>query len=93
MLGQKDQYILDWLSPVNSAAKQNEFFDIRREGTGNWILKEQLFKNWLYGYRNILWCHGPRKSPLLFRILFWMMLIGAAGVGKTIIAYEHYRPD
>jgi len=61
--GQKSQDIVNWISTLNFSAKQNDFFGRHQEGTGEWLLKDDTFKNWLDGTERILWCPGLRMIP------------------------------
>ncbi|KAI9773768.1 MAG: hypothetical protein M1839_002001 [Geoglossum umbratile] len=57
----KDQETLDlltWLSPLNFSTKQNDVFHGRQEGTGEWLLTANKFRDWLFGTCNVLWCPG-----------------------------------
>jgi hypothetical protein len=55
-----NQRIVDWLSDLDFEVKQNDLFETRAEETGNWLLEESAFKEWLNGTRHILWCAGDR---------------------------------
>src|SRR5437016_5241473 len=85
LLGQEAQRIIDWLSPLNFATIQNDTFATRVKGTGEWLLDNNLFKDWLNGANKILWCPGIRIS--LFKC-YTMLTSSEAGAGKTILAYE-----
>ncbi|KAH8684491.1 hypothetical protein BGZ60DRAFT_167023 [Tricladium varicosporioides] len=66
--GQKNketQNIINWISPLNFSAKQNDFFGRRQEGTGEWLLKNKTFRSWLDGTKRTLWCPGLRMELLL----------------------------
>jgi hypothetical protein len=52
--------LLAWVSPLNFWTKQNDVFSRRQEGTGEWLLKHELFKQWLSGIERTLWCPGIR---------------------------------
>jgi hypothetical protein len=51
---------MTWLSPLNFSTKQSDFFRRRQEGTGEWLLEDDVFKKWLDGTERILWCPGLR---------------------------------
>src|ERR1700722_11944284 len=53
--------IASWLSSLNFQASQNEFIQKRGEGTGEWFLKSQEFKDWRDGTSEMLWCPGDGK--------------------------------
>lgn len=89
MLGEENQVeskerdqILSWLSRLNFWHKQNDYFSGRQQGTGEWLLDVQEFKDWIQGTTGVLWCHGIRTSRLLGNAY-----ILEAGAGKTILAY------
>ncbi|KAI9780621.1 MAG: hypothetical protein M1816_002782, partial [Peltula sp. TS41687] len=50
--------IVDWLSPLNFAAKQVDILSQRQEGTGDWLLLSTKFNNWLDGPPGTLLCPG-----------------------------------
>ena len=56
----KDQEILDWFGPLNPTAKQADILSRRQPGTGIWMTEHEVFKEWLEGARNRLWCPGMR---------------------------------
>ena len=64
-LDKEHQKVLKWLSPLNFASKQVDTFERRQPGTGEWLFEEEVFKAWLAGDNNALWCSGIRK---LFRM-------------------------
>ena len=53
--------VTDWLSPLNFMATQNEVLGRRQEGTGQWLLDSEKFKNWVNGTEKVLWCPGIRE--------------------------------
>lgn len=59
---QEKQTILNWLSPLNFWTKQNDVFNRRQEGTGEWLLDHPSFNDWIEGMGETLWCPGIRKS-------------------------------
>ena len=60
LLDQELQDILNWLSPLNFSAKQNDIFGRWHEGTGQWLLDNTVFKTWVNGNSKVLWCPGIR---------------------------------
>ena len=61
---QQNQDIIAWISPLNFARKQVDFFSRRQAGTGQWFLEDSKFKTWQGGSGETLWCPGVRKiSP------------------------------
>ncbi|BCR91451.1 uncharacterized protein ACHE_70294S [Aspergillus chevalieri] len=55
---QKSQAIIDWLTPMNYAAQQNDFIAQRQEGTGEWVLESSEFQLWLKQTNQTLFCPG-----------------------------------
>jgi hypothetical protein len=58
---QEWQAILNWLSEIPSREKQRHILKSRQQGTGEFLLKSQIFKSWLDGTESVLWCIGPRE--------------------------------
>ena len=54
-----------WLSPQNFWAMQNDFFSRRQAQTGEWLLHDPTFEDWLDKGNRLLWCHGIRISPFI----------------------------
>ena len=50
--------ILAWLSPLNFWTVQQDIFGRRQEGTGTWLLDNDIFQSWLHGTERVLWCSG-----------------------------------
>lgn len=50
--------LLNWLSPLNHAAQQEEHCRVRCDGTGKWFLDSEAFQAWNNGKFPILWCPG-----------------------------------
>ncbi|KAL6701697.1 hypothetical protein J3F84DRAFT_392180 [Trichoderma pleuroticola] len=44
---QTDQGILDWLTPIDYALQQNDYFKQQQPGTGQWLLDSVEYQNWL----------------------------------------------
>ena len=63
------QRMLDWLSSINVAQKQQDIFDQHQEGTGSWFLESPEF---------VEWTGNSISSCILF-------CSGDPGTGKTVI--------
>ncbi|KAJ7190338.1 ankyrin repeat-containing domain protein [Mycena pura] len=50
--------LIQWLSPINFFQRQAEILDLRKPGTGEWLLRDTRFKQWETGSGGILWCRG-----------------------------------
>ena len=55
---QEEQAILNWLTPVDYAPQQNDFFKQRQTGTGQWLLDSEIFKKWVETKKQTLFCPG-----------------------------------
>lgn len=54
--------IASWLSDLNFEKTQIDSFAKRTNGTGQWFLESQAFKDWLAEKSGILWCPGIREA-------------------------------
>jgi Cdc6-like AAA superfamily ATPase len=55
---QQRQAILDWLTPIDYAAQQQDFISRRQAGTGQWLLDSEEFQTWLNSDKQTLFCPG-----------------------------------
>ena len=63
--------IIDWLSNLSFQQGQAHAFGIHGEGTGEWFLNDPVFKSWLNGKMDLLWCPSDGKIELLDLILIF----------------------
>ncbi|KAJ5714648.1 uncharacterized protein N7483_011829 [Penicillium malachiteum] len=70
----KIQKILEWLSSINIATKQADFFNDCQQGTGEWFIQKRVFQNWI---------HQSGTTSQSERCLFCP---GIPGAGKTLLA-------
>jgi Cdc6-like AAA superfamily ATPase len=54
----EQQAILDWLTSVDYSSQQNDFIARRQEGTGEWLVESDEFRQWENNKRCILFCPG-----------------------------------
>lgn len=69
---QKRQAILDWLSPLNFQARQNDVFGRSQTGSGQWFLDCTEFNEWIQPTGAVLHCQGvpgAGKTYLASRIV------------------------
>jgi hypothetical protein len=52
------QAILDWLTPIDYTAQQNDFIARRQEGTGTWLLDSTKYQSWRETKAQTLFCPG-----------------------------------
>ena len=55
---QDQQIILDWLTPIDYATQHSDFISRRQEGTGQWLLNSDKFRNWVDQNKQTLFCPG-----------------------------------
>jgi hypothetical protein len=55
---EEHQAILDWLTPIDYAAQQQDFISRRQAGTGQWLLNSDEFQTWLNTDQQTLFCPG-----------------------------------
>ncbi|KAG8526588.1 uncharacterized protein KY384_008789 [Bacidia gigantensis] len=65
--------VIEWLSPLTFFQTQDDYFEKREAGTGQWFLESASFQEWLTSKGGTLWC-----PVLIERVL-------TAGAGKTIL--------
>lgn len=53
-----NQVILDWLTPIDYALQQIDCISRRQEGTGQWLLDSDEFKEWMEADNQTLFCPG-----------------------------------
>lgn len=56
--GEERRIITDWLSSIDFSNQQNDFINRHQEGTGQWLLNSEDFKNWVDEQGQTLFCHG-----------------------------------
>ena len=49
---------MEWLSPTDFPAQQQDIIARRQEGTGQWFLESPQFERWLQGLEKTLFCPG-----------------------------------
>ena len=55
---QEHETILNWLTPFNYAAQQQDFINRRQAGTGQWLLDSAEFQAWVGTDKQTLFCPG-----------------------------------
>ncbi|KAJ6563046.1 hypothetical protein DFH09DRAFT_920435, partial [Mycena vulgaris] len=54
----EDRQIIEWASPLNFFPRQADILGTRQPGTGEWLLKNDMFRKWKTGEIRALWCRG-----------------------------------
>ncbi|KAL9082809.1 MAG: hypothetical protein Q9165_008768 [Trypethelium subeluteriae] len=55
---EKHSEVMQWLSPINFSAQQQDIISRRQDGTAQWFLDSPEFKSWLHGSDKTLFCPG-----------------------------------
>lgn len=55
---QQHRKIVNWLSSVDYSTYQNELIGRRQNGTGEWLLQSNEFKDWISHTSRAFFCHG-----------------------------------
>ncbi|QYT04653.1 ANK_REP_REGION domain-containing protein [Trichoderma simmonsii] len=55
---QDHQAFLNWLTPVDYTLQQKDYFSKRQPGTGQWLLKSDIFQDWVGNSQQTLFCPG-----------------------------------
>lgn len=87
---QKEQTILDWLTPIDYAPQQSDFISRRQAGTGRWLLDSSEFQGWLAAGKQTLFCPGiPGSGKTILTAIVVEKLIArfCNDDGKVGIAY------
>ncbi|KAF7343474.1 Ankyrin repeat domain-containing protein [Mycena venus] len=50
--------IIQWFSPLNFFPQQDDILSTRHEGTGEWLLNANEFREWKSKTGSTLWCYG-----------------------------------
>jgi Cdc6-like AAA superfamily ATPase len=86
---QQRQIILDWLTPMDYAAQQQDFISRRQAGTGQWLLDSEEFQSWLNTDKQTLFCPGipGAGKTILTSIVVEELLMQYENDGNIGIAY------
>lgn len=58
----KNEALLEWLSPLDLRAKQADIFGRRSPSTGDWLIENVEFINWVHAIGpSCFWCSGIRE--------------------------------
>ena len=85
---QERRRILDWLTPVNYASQQNDFFNRRQVGTGSWLLESSEYRQWFATKGTTLFCQGnPGAGKTMLTSIVVNNIISAFHGSKSGLAY------
>ncbi|KFY22155.1 hypothetical protein V493_06811 [Pseudogymnoascus sp. VKM F-4281 (FW-2241)] len=86
--------VLDWLSPLTFEAKQDDIFERRQAGTGEWFLQSNEFQNWLLGSLNCLWCTAsPGAGKTIMASIAINFIEKVAAANNIAVAYIYFHYD
>ena len=67
--------VLDWIPSVDFKPDNDAAAQLRHEGTGAWVLRNETFVEWLNcAGSSLLWCRGKRK--LIFSAYITIQRVG-----------------
>ncbi|KAI9684579.1 MAG: hypothetical protein M1822_005667 [Bathelium mastoideum] len=55
---EKHNIVMQWLSPIDFSAQQQDIISRRQDGTAQWFIDSPEFKSWLQGSDKTLFCPG-----------------------------------
>ena len=89
---QSDEHVLavlNWLTPVDYASQQDDYYSRRQEGTGQWLLDSVKFQDWRESSKKTLFCPGiPGAGKTILTSIVVDNLIAMFGRDPTIgLAY------
>lgn len=91
MIGQEDNVILNWLSNVDYAEQQNDFFSRRHPITGQWFFGSREFQAWTGGNSQTLFCPGiPGAGKTIMSSIVINYLMEKTREDNTIIVAYIY---
>jgi hypothetical protein len=89
-----ERSIMWWLSPLNFFRIHDDISNRRQEGTGQWLLESDEFKEWVSSSGKSILCQGIRTTySKMPSYVTAANRLNIAGAGKTILAYEPLPPS
>lgn len=55
---QRRKDVLDWLTPPDHGIRESDWFDVKKQGTGQWFLDSNEFQEWVGNHGRKLFCTG-----------------------------------
>lgn len=85
----EDHAILDWITTINYAPQQRDYFQRRQSGTGQWFLDSTEFQEWRTESGKTMFCTGaPGAGKTIITSIAIDSLLQSAGNAEDIgIAY------
>ncbi|KAJ7706724.1 ankyrin repeat-containing domain protein [Mycena rosella] len=89
--------IIEWFSPLNFFLRQADIFSTRQPGTGEWLLKDELFKEWKLGSAKTVWCRGmpgAGKTVLASMVVNHLRAsLESRSVGVAVVYLNHQETE
>ncbi|RSL90156.1 hypothetical protein CDV31_015738 [Fusarium ambrosium] len=84
---------LNWLTPLDYAAQQQDFISRRQPGTGKWLLDSKEYQNWLTTVGHTLFCPGMPGAgkTILTSTVVEDLPTRFLGDAKTAVAYIYFN--
>ncbi|PGH23562.1 hypothetical protein AJ80_02342 [Polytolypa hystricis UAMH7299] len=89
----EQQAILDWLTPIDHTAKQNQSIALRQAGTGQWLLDSHELQQWLDEPGQTLFCPGIQGAGKTILISVVVQDIFRRFAGDTTIGISYMYCD
>ena len=77
--------LLSWLCGFDYTEKHESTLRQRKQTTGDWLFKEELYADWRRGSVEFIWLHGKGMCFITLRIR--RLTSCTAGAGKSVLAY------
>ncbi|KAG6986548.1 hypothetical protein G7Y79_00078g100020 [Physcia stellaris] len=74
---QEDTNIINWLSPLNFTARQQDILGTRTKDTGLWLFETAEFQSWRSSSNNVLWCYGIPGADLISSLIQQLLQRGS----------------
>ncbi|KAJ7453117.1 hypothetical protein FB451DRAFT_1100410 [Mycena latifolia] len=89
--------IIEWLSPLNFFLRQADILSTRQPGTGEWLLEDQLFKNWKSRMGKTVWCRGmpgAGKTVIVSMVINHLRrTLESPSIGVAVIYLNHQETE
>ncbi|WAO94686.1 NACHT domain-containing protein [Fusarium falciforme] len=84
---------LDWLTPLDYDAQQQDFISRRQPGTGKWLLDSKEYQSWLTTVGHTLFCRGMPGAgkTILTSTVVEDLTTRYRGDKKTVISYIYFN--
>jgi hypothetical protein len=93
---EEQKAILDWITPIDYAPQQIDYFKRRQEGTGQWLLDSAEFQAWVKTSKQTLFCPsipgvGKTISTSIVINTIWERFEHRSSIGVAYIYFNYRR--